>query len=189
MRDAEGQPVEITSHQFRHTLGTRLVNNEVPLETIRRLLDHSSPAMTAVYAHVKDQTLRREWERYQERINIRGELIPLDPDGPLSDAAWAKENLARAKQTLPNGYCGLPLQQSCPHPNACLTCDNFLTTEEFLPLHRGQLKRTELLLAEAERNGNQRLVEMNTPVKLNLVRIIEGLEALKPPPEEEVDAV
>lgn len=47
-----------------------------------------------------------------------------------------------AKQTLPNGYCGLPLQQRCPHPNACLTCDNFLTTSEFLPLHRDQLERS-----------------------------------------------
>src|SRR4029079_15293344 len=27
-------------------------------------------------------------------------LVPLDPKGPLSNAAWAKENLARAKQTL-----------------------------------------------------------------------------------------
>jgi hypothetical protein len=51
----------------------------------------------------------------------------------MSDAAWALENLSRAKQTLPNGYCGLPLQQTCPHPNACLTCDSFLTTMEFLP--------------------------------------------------------
>jgi hypothetical protein len=31
--------------------------------------------------------------------------VPLDLDGPLSDAAWAKEKLARAKQTPPNGYC------------------------------------------------------------------------------------
>ena len=143
--------------------------------------------MTARYATIKDQTLRREWERYQQRINIRGERIQLDPDGPLSDAAWAKENLARAKQTLPNGYCGLPLQQSCPHPNACLTCDHFFTTEEFLPLHREQLERTERLLADAEHNGNRRLVEMNTAVRLNLVRIIEGLEALQPN-EEEADA-
>jgi hypothetical protein len=86
---------------------------------VRRLLDHNSPEMTARDALIKDQTLRREWERYQDRINVRGEVIPLDPSGPLSDAAWAKEDLARAKQTLPNGYCGLPLQQSCPHPNAC----------------------------------------------------------------------
>jgi hypothetical protein len=143
--------------------------------------------MTARYATIMDGTLRREWERYQQRINIRGEVVPLDPDGPLSDAAWAKENLARAKQTLPNGYCGLPLQQSCPHPNACLTCDHFLTTEEFLPLHRDQLERTERLLADAERNGNRRLVEMNTPVKLNLVRIIEGLEALQSHEQEKAD--
>jgi hypothetical protein len=45
------------------------------------------------------------FDRYQRRINIRGETVRLDLDGPLSDAAWAKEKLARAKQTLPNGYC------------------------------------------------------------------------------------
>lgn len=179
VRDPQGEPVKITSHQFRHTLGTRLVNNEVPLDTIRRLLDHASPTMTAVYAHVKDQTLRREWERYQQRLNIRGETIPLDADGPLSDAAWAKENLSRAKQTLPNGYCGLPLQQRCPHPNACLTCDSFLTTEEFLPQHREQLDRTRELIASARASGNDRLVDMNEPIELNLVRIIQGLNTLQ----------
>jgi integrase len=178
VRDAQGAPVKITSHQFRHTLGTRMINNEVSQPTVQRLLDHSSPAMTARYAHIKDQTLRREWERYQQRVNIQGGTIQLDPQGPHSDAAWALENLARAKQTLPNGYCGLPLQQRCPHPNACLTCDNFLTTSEFLPLHRDQLERTEQLLAAARENGNARLVEMNEPVRLNLVRIIEGLETL-----------
>jgi hypothetical protein len=179
IRDASGQLVHVTPHQFRHTLATRLVNNEVPLDTVRRLLDHNSPEMTARYAQIKDQTLRREWERYQQRINIRGEVIALDPAGPISDAAWAKENLARAKQTLPNGHCGLPLQQSCPHPNACLTCDSFLTTIEFLPAHRDQLTRTEQLIAHAEADGRWRLVEMNEPVRLNLIRIIDGLEALE----------
>ncbi len=130
--------------------------------------------------------MRREWERYQQRVNIQGETIQLDPDGPNSDAAWALENLARAKQTLPNGYCGLPLQQRCPHPNACLTCDNFLTTAEFLPLHRDQLERTEQLIAGAEQNGNARLVEMNEPVRLNLLRIIDGLQTLESDGEQHV---
>jgi hypothetical protein len=35
------------------------------------------------------------------------------------------------------------------------------------------------LIADAERDGRQRLVEMNEPVRLNLVRIIDGLEALE----------
>jgi hypothetical protein len=178
IRDAVGRPAHVTPHQFRHTLATRLVNNEVPLDTVRRLLDHNSPEMTARYAQIKDQTLRREWERYQQRINISGEVITLEADGPLSDAAWAKENVARAKQTLPNGYCGLPLQQSCPHPNACLTCDSFLTTVEFLPAHREQLERTRKLIEDARADGRQRPVEMNEPVRLNLIRIIDGLEAL-----------
>jgi len=185
LRDEHGRLVAVTPHRFRHTVATRMINNGVPQIAVQQLLDHESPRMTNIYARLHDQTLRAEFDRYQQRINIRGETVPLDPDGPLSDAAWAKENLARAKQTLPNGYCGLPLQQSCPHPNACLTCDHFLTTEEFLPLHRDQLERTERLLADAERNGNQRLAEMNAPVKLNLVRIIEGLQALQAKEEEE----
>jgi len=179
IRDPSGRAVHVTPHQFRHTLATRLVNNEVPLDTVQRLLEHNSPEMTARYAQIKDQTLRREWERYQQRINVRGEIVPLDPAGPLSDAVWAKENLARAKQTLPNGSCGLPLQQTCRHPNACLTCDSFLTTAEFLPAHRDQLTQTEQLIAQAEADGRQRLVEMNEPVRLNLIRIIDGLEALE----------
>jgi len=179
VRDAAGQSVKITAHQFRHTVGTRMINNEVPLDIVQRMLDHGSPQMTARYATIKDQTLRREWERFQQRVDIRGQLIPL-PEGPaLSDAAWALENLARAKQTLPNGFCGLPLQQTCPHPNACLTCDSFLTTTEFLPQHREQLTRTEQLIAEAQADGRRRLVEMNEPVRLNLIRVIEGLEPME----------
>ncbi len=154
--------------------------NEVSIDIVQRMLDHASPEMTARYATIKDQTLRREWERFQQRINIQSELIPLDPAGsPMSDAAWALENLARAKQTLPNGYCGLPLQQTCRHPNACLTCDSFLTNVEFLAQHRDQLTRTEQLIAQAEADGRRRLVEMNEPARLNLIRIIDGLDALK----------
>ncbi len=105
--DASGRPAHVTAHQFRHTLGTRLINNGVSLDTVRRLLDHNSAEMTIRYATIKDQTLRREWDRFQQRVNVRGELIPLDPtESPLSDAAWAKENLGRAKQTLPNGTAG-----------------------------------------------------------------------------------
>jgi hypothetical protein len=61
-------------------IATRLVNIEVPLDAVQRLLDHNSPEMTARYAQITDQTLRRELERYQQRINIRGEIVPLDPE-------------------------------------------------------------------------------------------------------------
>jgi hypothetical protein len=62
--------------EFRHTLGTRMINNEVSLYVVQRMLDHGSPEMTARYATIKDQTLRK-WERFQQRINLHGELMPL----------------------------------------------------------------------------------------------------------------
>ncbi len=133
VRDATGQPVSVTAHRFRHTVGTRMINNNVPMDTVQQMLDHLSPEMTARYA---------------------------------------------------NGYCGLPLQQTCPHPNACLTCNNFLTTTEFLPIHIEQLERTEQLQNAARESGRERLVEMNEPLRLNLVRIIGGLQTL---PDDETE--
>jgi len=79
IRDATRLPVRVTAHQFRHTLGTRMINNNVSMPAVQRMLDHDSPEMTARYARIKDQTLRREWERYQQRINVRGEGHPPRP--------------------------------------------------------------------------------------------------------------
>jgi len=135
LRDEHGEPVGLSPHAFRHTYATGLINNDVDLFSVQSLLDHDSPEMTWRYARLSNQTLRRKWERGQERINIRGEIVTLDVDGELSDAAWAKEQIARAKQSLPNGWCALPLQQTCPHPNACLTCPAFLTDHTFLDQH------------------------------------------------------
>lgn len=175
IRDEQGRPVHATPHQWRHTFGTRLINNEVPQETVRRLLDHDSHAMTAHYARLSDTTIRQQWERAR-KVNIDGEQLTSDA-GPLADAVWMKNNLARAKMALPNGYCTLPLQQKCEVANACLTCPVFVTTAEFLPQHRRQLEQTQALIAQADHNGHQRLAEMNRSVEKNLLSIISGLTA------------
>lgn len=116
VRDEHGHPVRIKPHQWRHTLGTRLINQDVPQEVVRKILDHDSPEMTAHYARLHDTTVREHWER-AHKVNTKGETVTLDPHGPLAEAAWAKQRLGRATQALPNGYCGLPVQQSCPHAN------------------------------------------------------------------------
>lgn len=174
VRDESGAAARVTPHQFRHTYATRLINQDVPLEVVRRLLDHSSMAMTAHYARLTDRTVREQWEKAR-KVDIHGQPVVVEPDSPLADAAWMKHNLGRAKMALPNGYCGLPLQQSCPHANACLDCPVFLTTPEFLPQHRQQLVTTEALLARARADGHLRVVEMNQRVATNLERIIGAL--------------
>ena len=175
IRDAHGHRVHLTPHQWRHTLGTRLINRDVPQEIVRRILDHDSPQMTSHYARLHDDTVRRHWEAAR-KIDITGRTVTYGTDGPLADAAWAKQRLARATQALPNGYCGLPLQRSCPHANACLTCPMFLTTSEFLPQHHAQRQQTLELITAAEARGHQRLVEMNRTVLSNLDTIIATLE-------------
>jgi hypothetical protein len=103
----------------------------------------------------------------------------LTTGGVLGEAAWTKERLARARQALPNGYCGLPLQQRCPHPNACLSCESFLTDLTFLDLHREHLARVEVQLEKASENGWQRIAESNESDRVNLIDIIDGLERLE----------
>ncbi len=117
IQDEHGQRIRITPHQWRHTLGTQLINRDVPPQVVRRILDHDSHVMTARYARLSDTTIRRHWEAAR-KVRITGAPVTLDPDGPLAEAAWAKQRVGRATQALPNGYCSLPLVKTCPHANA-----------------------------------------------------------------------
>jgi hypothetical protein len=67
------------------------------------MLSTSKPAKSAIFA--QDSRRSRRWIS----VKIRGERIALPIDGPLEEAAWMKERIARAKQALPDGHCGLPL--------------------------------------------------------------------------------
>jgi integrase/ferredoxin len=171
--------LSVHPHLFRHHVGTSMVNEKIPLIVIQKVLDHGSIEMTAHYARLHDETVKQEVRRWHERVNIRGERIALPTDGPLQEAAWMKERIARAKQALPNGYCGLPLVQSCPHPNACLSCASFLTDGSFRAVHEQQHGETRRLLENARKNNNLRLVEVLERDEQSLSRILEGLDAIE----------
>ena len=187
MREQSGRAIEFKPHRFRHTIATELLNGGLSKAGIQRFLSHESGAMTDVYAHMLDQTLKQEWLATRERINAAGERVALTTPVIDDDAAWLKHQLARAKQTLPDGECGLPIQQRCPHPNACHSCPHFLTDERYRPVLQKQLERAEQRVADAERAGHERLAEINRPDVLDLRRIIAGLDRLgemsRPQPE------
>jgi integrase len=174
IRDEHGRPVHLTPHQWRHSLGTRLINRDVPQEVVRRILDHDSHLMTGHYARLSDTTIRRHWERAR-KVSANGDTVTLDPDGPLAEASWAKQRISRATQALPNGYCSLPLVKTCPHANSCLTCPMFVTTAEFLPQHRQQHQQLLQIITAAEARGQARMAEMNRQVAGNLEKIITAL--------------
>lgn len=178
IRDNSGNRWNFQSHQFRHTVGTRMINNGVPQHIVQRYLGHESPQMTMVYAYIHDTTLRKEIDKYlaTKVININGEVIEslnqeLDNDSGLQ---WMKKKILA--ETLANGYCGLPAQLTCSKGNACLTCGDFRTTIEFLNQHKEHLARTQKVLEVAQTNGWQRQIQVNQDVKKSLVNIISILE-------------
>jgi hypothetical protein len=146
---------------------------------VQKLLGHASSQMTARYATIHDTTVRAAFDDYQRRrVDIHGTRLGFDPDAPAADAEWVKHNLARVAASLPNGYCGRPPQQDCPHPNACLTCPDFQTTPQFLPLHRRQRDDTLELIDAAEQAGKTRLAANHRHVADNLQRVIDTLETI-----------
>jgi site-specific recombinase XerD len=175
--DASGKPVTVSSHQFRHTMATRMLNLGVPQHIVQQMLGHATADTVATYARLSDKTMRREFERFQhERVNIRGEVVSYSDSSPTAEAEWVKHRISKALQALANGECGRPIQQECPHPNACLTCDDFLTDSRYLHAHQDQLARTRKLIATADSAGNVRMVEMNRRVEQNLNVIIDTIE-------------
>ncbi len=174
----DGTPAHITPHQFRHTFGTRELNNGASQEVVQELLDHDDSKITRGYARLTERKLRDQFVA-AARFNVRGERLEvLVDDSPLADVAWMKERLNRARVTLPNGYCSLPLQQSCEVQNACLDCaDYFVTTPEFLPEHEAQRARTAELIHEAEAGGHGRIAEKNRAVMVKLDKLIASLRS------------
>lgn len=174
IKDANDEIWHFHTHQFRHTVGTRMINAGVPQAIVQRYLGHESPEMTARYAYIQDATLKAAFNEYQGKlIDIHGKMQRYTAH--YQEAKWLQHNIMA--QALPNGLCALPApQQRCPHANACLTCVHFRTHEKFLPQHAAQLETTNKMIAMAKENGWQRQVEMNLIVKQNLENIIGSLQ-------------
>jgi len=185
----DGQELHFWPHRLRHTLGTEMLNSGVPQNVVQDYFGHASPEMTAHYAKLLDQTLRREFDAFRQRVNRHGDVLDVMPSGVSPDAVALKERIGRAKQTLPNGYCGIPIQSKCPHPNACLSCDAFQTGEPFRPILAEQRARAQEHADAAATAGMDRLVEINLADVAALDRILDRLDdlAARPPIDDAFD--
>lgn len=177
IQDDSGNLWHFQSHQFRHAVGTRMINMGVPHHIIQRYLGHASPAMTNVYAHIHDKTLKEEITKFHEKVvNIAGQIIEqINPEiDKNTDLQWMSRRVLG--EVLPNGYCGIPAQFTCSKGNACLTCSDFRTTLEFLEQHKEHRERTKEVLEKAKANNWQRQIQVNESIVKSLDNIINTLE-------------
>lgn len=170
-----GEIAHITPHQWRHTFAVRLVDSDVPLTVIARLLDHDSLTMTQHYARVSDRKARQEWQRAR-KVDANGKEVSLLPDEELADAAYVKHRLTQSRHALPNGYCRLASQNSCQHLNPCLSCPLFITTPVFLPELKRHRSEVEEHLALNLSAGRSRPAEKDAQDLERLDSIITSLE-------------
>ncbi|NGS92433.1 phage integrase family protein, partial [Staphylococcus aureus] len=66
--DKSGEIYRFHAHAFRHTVGTRMINNGMPQHIVQKFLGHESPEMTSRYAHIFDETLKNEFTKFQEKL-------------------------------------------------------------------------------------------------------------------------
>ena len=178
IRDRTGKRYRITAHQFRHTLGMRLLNDGVPIEVISRLLGHKSLMMTQVYARVRDNKMRRDLERValkRKTVDAQGQTVKGDPRANDPDAQMIRKGVRG--QTLPVGGCGrLIVLGDCSHANKCLTCTMWLTSTDDLPKLKSFYERAVRLKQRATEKGNQFVIDQQEHIISALIIRIKSLE-------------
>lgn len=178
IRDQTGQLYHFQSHQFRHTVGMRLLNEDVPLDVIRRLLGHRSVRMTERYAHKRATQVRAELERvYRKRktVDYQGNAVKGDPRANDPEIQMTRKGVRG--QTLPVGGCGrLVVLGDCSYANKCLTCPMWLTSTDDLPKLKSFYERAIRLKQRATEVGNQYVIEQQEHIIANLAVRINSLE-------------
>lgn len=180
IKDKSGKLWDFQTHQFRHTVGTTMINRGVPHHIVQRYLGHESPTMTMRYAHIHDETLRKEIEKYHNHrvVDFQGETIELEKTVLVSDndLEWFKKNVLA--MALPHGYCGRPkLLGYCDlPPESCYSCPHWRTNKNFLPVLKDTLERTSNILNKAQACGWELQVAKNQPIKEHIKKVINRLE-------------
>jgi len=181
IKDTNGEYYNLKSHQFRRTLGTDMLSKGTDINVIKEVLGQSDPSVTKrFYATVKD----RERAEVFKAIGIIGNINQLqntDFDN-AEDFEWFKANKDK-RACLCDGYCTKPIidGQICERllkRQKCYTCSRYITTPEYLEVHKKHLTNLEMQVKEGAVYG-EHYAEHFLPTIEVLKVIIERLEALK----------
>lgn len=150
LRDAAGQPLNFTAHDFRRIFATEAVTGGLPVHIAARLLGHHSLSTTQAYLAVFQDDLIRTYRGF---LDTRRAVRPAAEYREPTDAEWAEFQQHFELRKLELGTCGRPYQTPCQHEHACIRCPMLRLD----PKQRGRL--VEIIrnltdrIAEARMNG------------------------------------
>ena len=182
IKDANGDYYNLTSHQFRRTLGTDMLSKGTNINVIQQVLGHSDPSVTKrFYADVKD----KERAEVFKSIGVIGNINQIQSSAfdNVSEFEWFKANKDKCVAGLCDGYCTKPVTDGniCPRllkRKKCYTCSRYITTLEYLEAHKQHLANLEKQLEEGAIYG-EHYAEHFIPTIEVLKVIIERLEGLQ----------
>ena len=76
--DLCGIKKNMSSHMARHTFATTVtLNNDIPIESVSKMLGHSSIKMTQVYAKLLDKKVSQDMKKLHEKFTSKKALAPI----------------------------------------------------------------------------------------------------------------
>jgi hypothetical protein len=119
LRDAAGQPLHYTPHDFRRIFATEAVTGGLPVHIVARLLGHANINTTQAYLAVFDEELVRSYRAFlDKRRAVRPEAEYREP----TDEEWREFQQHFQTRKLELGECGRPYGTVCKHEHACIRC-------------------------------------------------------------------
>lgn len=181
IKDANGDYYNLTSHQFRRTLGTDMLSKGTNINVIQQVLGHSDPSVTKrFYADVKD----KERAEVFKSVDVIGNINQIQSNvfDNVSEFKWFKANKDKGA-CMCDGYCTKPFVggKICDRllkRQKCYTCSRYITTPEYLEAHKQHLANLEKQLEEGVIYG-EHYAEHFIPTIEVLKVIIEKLEGLQ----------
>ena len=181
IKDVNGDYYNLTSHQFRRTLGTDMLSKGTNINVIQQVLGHSDPSVTKrFYADVKD----KERAEVFQSVGVIGNINQIQSSAfdNVSEFEWFKANKNKSA-CMCDGYCTKPVVDGkiCDRllkRQKCYTCSRYITTPEYLEAHKQHLANLEKQLEEGVIYG-EHYAEHFIPTIEVLKVIIERLEGLQ----------
>ena len=181
IKDANGDYYNLTSHQFRRTLGTDMLSKGTNINVIQQVLGHTDASVTKrFYADVKD----KERAEVFKSVGVIGNINQIQSSAfdNISEFEWFKANKDKGA-CMCDGYCTKPVIDGkiCDRllkRQKCYTCSRYITTPEYLDAHKRHLANLEKQLEEGVIYG-EHYAEHFIPTIEVLKVIIERLEGLQ----------
>ncbi|WP_241963089.1 site-specific integrase [Staphylococcus simulans] len=181
----DGNRIDFTSHTFRHAFATYALKGGASIAVISELMNHKSIRGTKYYTHLLQEDIKNRFAEVlnegaiisgKKALQIKDKMKELQPFKGKTVEQVDKLRKAMKIQVLSHGLCTHhPMRnEPCIGDGVCLGCNNFITTPEFLDIHKERLANVQRELAKAPKEGpfESKLKHMEK----YLIEIVEDLE-------------